>query len=192
VPAYGAALTVANEHIEETLRWLDAQFETETMMVSVNGPLQEGGPIDPTIKINDAGKYEIVSIPENNGLYEIVPVYHGQFFAPGDYYFDIYEMPPHRVERYNYSREYEEAGVLEPKSFEYLYKLVKLDNEASIERERLFVEIEKFMKESISTFITSGVTDESWQTFLNQAESIGVPRYIEIWQTGYDAYLASN
>ena len=192
VPTYGAALTVANKHIPETLRWLDAQMETETMMVSVNGPLQEGGPIAPTIKINDEGKYEIISIPENNGLYEIVPVYHGQFFAPGDYYFGIYEMPPHRVERYEYSKAYAEAGVLEPNAYYILDKMVKFDNEVSIERERLYNEIEKFMKESISTFITKGVTDESWQTFLDTAKAVGVARYIEIYQEAYDNYLANT
>lgn len=192
IPTYGAALTVANEHVEETLRWLDAQFETETMMVSVNGPIQEDGPIDPTMKINDEGKYEIVYIPEDNGLYEIVPVYHGQFFAPGDYYFDIYEMPSHRVERYEYSKAYAEAGVLEPTSYEYLYKLSKMDNEDSLEAARLFTEIEKFMKESISNFITGGVTDDSWQAFLNTAEAVGVPRYIELYQNAYANYLANN
>ncbi|HML49028.1 MAG TPA: extracellular solute-binding protein [Clostridia bacterium] len=192
VPSMGACLTVANEHIPETLRWLDAQFETETMMVSVNGPIQEGGPIEPTMKINDEGKYEITYIPKNNGLYQYVPVYHGQFFAPGDYYFNIYKMPPHRVERYEYSKAYEEAGVLEQNSFYYLYKLVKMDNESSLEVTRLFNEIEKFMKESIANFITGGVTDASWQTFLDTAKAVGVDKYVGLYQTAYDAYRAAQ
>ncbi|MDR1568933.1 MAG: extracellular solute-binding protein [Oscillospiraceae bacterium] len=192
LPAMGAALTIANEHVAETLRWLDAQMETETMMVSVNGPLQPGGPIEPTIKINDSGKYEIVSIPENNGLYQIVPVTHGQFFAPGDYYFGIYEMPPHRVERYNYSKEYAEAGVLEPRSFYYLYQLSKPNNQEAQELQLLYTEIETFMKESITAFILNGVTDDSWQAFKTRAENIGVGRYVELWQKSYDEYLANN
>ena len=192
LPSLGAALTINNKHVPETLRWLDAQFETERMMVSVNGPLREGGPIAPTIKINEEGKYEIVSIPENNGLYEIVPVYHGQFFAPGDYYFNIYKMPPHRVERFNYSQDYEKAEVLEKYSFYYLYRLAKMDSETAIEASRLFNDIEKFMKESIADFITNGVTDQSWQAFLDTAKNVGVDRYIEIYQTAYDNYLAAT
>lgn len=192
VPSLGAAITVANEHIPETLQWLDAQFETEMMMVSVNGPIKEGGPIDPCMRINEAGKYEIVYIPENNGLYQYVPVYHGQFFAPGDYYFDIYEMPPHRVERYESSKAYEAAGVLEKYSFDYLYRLSKMNSDEAIEVSRLFNEIEKFMKESIANFITNGVTDSNWQAFLDTAKAVGVERYIELYQKAYDNYLAKQ
>ena len=162
------------------------------MMVSVNGPIQEGGPIAPTMGLNAEGKYKILSIPENNGLYQYVPVYHGQFFAPGDYYFNIYEMPPHRVERYNYSKAYEEAGVLEKNSYYFLYRLVKMDNESSLEATRLFNEIEKFMKESIANFITNGVTDESWQTFLDTAKAVGAEKYVELYQRAYDDYLAKH
>jgi putative aldouronate transport system substrate-binding protein len=192
LPNRGAMLTNANEHVPETLRWLDAQFETETMMVSVNGPVQEGGPIDPTIKVNDEGKYEIINIPENNGLYSIVPVTQGQFFAPGDFYFEIYQMPPHRVERAGYSRDYEAAGVMEPRSFYFLYQLVKPGNEDAIEIQRLYVEIETFMMESITGFIVNGVTDASWDTFLSQAKSVGAERYVELYQKAYDDYLAKN
>ncbi len=192
VPSFGAALTISNKHIPETLKWLDAQFETETMMVSVNGPIQAGGPIEPTMKLNDAGKYEIVSIPENNGLYQYVPVYHGQFFAPGDYYFGIYQMPPHRVERAQTSKDYADAGVLEKNSFYYLYRLTKMSSEDALETTRLYNEIEKFMKESISNFITKGVTDASWKTFQETAKAVGVDKYVELYQKAYDNYLAKN
>jgi putative aldouronate transport system substrate-binding protein len=192
VPSPGAYLTTANKHVDESLRWIDAQMETETMMVSVNGPIQPGGPIEPTMKINAAGKYEIIYVPENNGLYKYVPVYHAQFFAPGDYYFSIYEMPPHRVERYNSSRQYEEGGVLEPKSFTYLQRMVKPSPDDALEIARLYTDIEKLMQESIATFIRGGVTDASWNQFLASAKAVGVDRYIELYQKAYDAYLAAN
>ena len=192
VPEPGASVTIANKYIPETLQWIDRQLETERMMVSYNGPVQAGGPIDPTMEVNAEGKYNILSIPENNGLYEIVPVWHAQFFAPGDYYFDVFDMPPHRVERYNSSREYEEAGVLEPMSYDYLHKLVKPDNDTSIEMQRIYVEVDKFMRETISTFITSGVTDATWDAYMRACESIGVPKYIELYQGAYDDYVAAQ
>jgi ABC-type sugar transport system, periplasmic component len=192
VPTYGAALTIANQHVPETLRWLDAQFETETMLESVNGPIGGDAPIEDTMEINAEGKYVVKYIPENNGLYEVVPVYHGQFFAPGDYYFDVFDMPPHRVERANYSAEYEAAGVLEKNSFEYLYKLVKPTPDETEELALLFTALENFMKESITSFIVNGVTDDSYNTFLETAKNVGADRYVEIYQGAYDKYLEAQ
>jgi len=192
VPSVSAVLTIGNKHVNESLRWLDAQFETETMMVGYNGPIHEGGPIPPTMKINAAGKYEIIYVPENNALYKYVPVYHAMFFAPGDYYFKIYEMPPHRVERYNSSKQYADAGVLEPRSFTYLQRLVKPGPDDAIEISRLYNEIDKLMQESIANFIRGGVTDAAWQTFLNSCKAVGVERYISLYQKAYDAYLKAN
>ena len=193
IPEFGAALTVAaKDKAPEIMRWLDAQFETVTMLESVNGPIREGAPIEPTMKLNDSGKYEVSYIPADNGLYQYVPVIHGQFFAPGDYYFDVYQMPPHRVERFNQAKLYEEAGVLEKNSHDYLRKLVRMDTEKAVEVSRLFTDIEKFMKESIAGFVTGGVTDENWQTFLDNAKNIGVDQYIQYYQEAYDTYLAAN
>jgi len=62
---------------------------------------------------------------------------------------------------------------LEINSFYYLHRLVKMDAESQLEATRLFNEIEKFMKESIATFITTGVTDESRQPFLDTANAVG-------------------
>ena len=192
IPEFGAAITSSNKHVPETLRWLDAQFETETMLMSVNGPMA-GGPLDPAPLVKTPeGKYKAEFIPAENGLYQYVPVIHGQFFAPGDYYFDIFELPPHRVERKNQAELYETAGVLEKNSFHYLLRLATMDTETAVEVSRLFTEIEKFMKESITNFITAGVTDASWQSFMDNAKNIGVDKYIAYYQTAYDQYLASN
>jgi putative aldouronate transport system substrate-binding protein len=192
VPTIAATITAANKHVAESLQWLDAQLETETMMIAYNGPLNPGGPIDPTIKLNDAGKYEIVYVPENNGLYKYVPVYHAQFFAPGDYYFNIFELPPHRIERFNTSKQYEDANVLESRSFTYLQRLIKPNSDDATEMSRLYNEIDKLMRESISGFIRGGVTNANWQTFLNSSKAVGVDRYIELLQKSYDAYLRAN
>jgi putative aldouronate transport system substrate-binding protein len=191
LPEFGAALTNANKHVPETLQWLDRQLETEHMMVAYNGPIREGGPISPTLEAAN-GKYSVRYVPENNGLYDIVPVWHAQFFAPGDYYSNVYEMPPHRIERMNASQAYEEAGVLEPKSYYYLYKMVKPGNDEAIEITRLFNEIDKFMREAIASFVTGGVTDAGWDAYLEECGNIGVNKYVELYQAAYDDYLASR
>ena len=99
-------------------------------------------------------------------------------------------MAPHRVERYEDSQWYAEAGVLQNKSFQYLRDLSKMSNEDAIECNLIFTELKKFMQESVIDFIKNGVTDASWEEFQNTAKGIGVERYIELYQNAYDAYLA--
>lgn len=192
LPEFGAAVTSSNENIEATLRWLDAQMETETMMVAANGPINAGGPIDPTIELQADGKYNVLYVPENNGLYQVVPVIAGQFFAPGEYYSQIYQMPPHRLDRWYDSQLYQDAGVNEYKSFHYLTKLSKLTGEQATEITKIQAELMKYMKEAIVDFIRNGVTDDSWAKFEETTAGIGVDRYIEVYQEAYDKYLSMN
>ena len=184
VPEAGAYLTRNCKNPVAALKWIDAQLETETMMVALNGKVGE------QIVLNDEGKYEVINIPENNGLYQFVPVTMGQFFAPGDYYTSIYQMAPHRVERYEDSKRYAEAGVLEYKSFQYLRDLSKMSNEDATEASDIYTELQKLVEESFSNFVRNGETDESWAAFQEQAKAIGVDRYIELYQNAYNEYLA--
>ena len=147
VPEAGAYLTKNCKDPVAALKWIDAQLETETMMVSLNGKVGE------QIVLNDEGKYEVIDIPADNGLYQFVPVTMGQFFAPGDYY------------------------------------LSKMSNEDATEASDIYTELQKLVEESFANFVRNGVTDESWNNFLEQARAIGSERYIELYQTAYDAYL---
>ena len=194
IPEFGAVLTRANDYIPQTLRWLDAQMETVSMLESVNGPI-EGGPFDPLPLVRNAdGKYEAPaeSLPPDNGLYTAVPVTQGQFFAPGDYYFDVFVLPPHRIERRDYAAAYNAAGVLEKNSFTILQRLVKPTADEATERARMFTAIETFMKEKIADFIMNGVTDASWAAFLDEAKAVGVDDYIALNQKLLDEYLAAQ
>lgn len=195
VPSYGAFLTNANQYVPQTLRWLDMQFETERMLTSVNGPAKdcpEG--LDPCIKLGDDGIWRVLYVPEANGLYNYVPVTQGQFFAPGDYIFDIFEMPPHRWERYENSQSYEKAGIVEKNSYIILEKLVAplKTSDESTRLQRLHEDIKKLVNESITNFIMQGVTDASWQAFLDQAENVKVGEYIELYQKLYDMYMENQ
>ena len=184
LPSAGAYLTSTNKDPVASLKWLDAQLETENMFVAQNGKMGE------QLKVNDSGLYEVISVPENNGLYDFVPVSMGQFFGPGDYMTSNYQMAPHRIERYEDSKAYAEAGVLEAKSFWYLTTLSKMNNDDSVEAANICTEIRKFMDESMVDFIKNGVTDESFATFQNNAKSLQVERYVALYQAAYDAYLA--
>ncbi|MCL2254324.1 MAG: extracellular solute-binding protein [Lachnospiraceae bacterium] len=203
IPEFGAVLTVANKHIPETLRWLDAQFETERMLTAFNGPtnaddihllgedaqdIDEDGTLDAPLKLEN-GVWKVTYTPANDALYKIVPVAQGQFFAPGDYYFDIFELPPHRIERMSYAIKYQTAGVVEKNSYMILSRLLKPTPDDATDLQRLHADLETLMRENIANFIISGVTDDTWNKFLADAENIGVNKYTEIYQGYYDAYI---
>jgi len=197
LPQYGAVLTVANKHVAETLQWLDLQFATEWMMTAVNGPIEmtqevidilgEDGQDEPPL-VFEGGLWRVNYVPENQALYKIVPINQGQFFAPGDYYFDIFELPPHRIERRDNAIKYNNAGVMEKNSYQILSRIIKPTNEEAAELQRLYADIETLMKESIANFVIRGVTDDTWADFLSKAESVNVTRYLEIYQKYYDDY----
>ncbi len=99
-------------------------------------------------------------------------------------------MAPHRVERYEDSKWYAEAGVLEYKSYQYVRDLSKLSNEDATETADIYTELQKLVEEYFANFVRNGVTDETWNEFQEQAKAIGVERYIELYQKAYDEYLA--
>jgi putative aldouronate transport system substrate-binding protein len=101
-------------------------------------------------------------------------------------------MPPHRVERYNTSLDYANAGVLEPSSFTILQSLIKPNNVDSIELARIYTDLDKLMQESLADFIRSGVTQAKWDTFTRSLTNVGAPRYIQLLQKYYDVYAASG
>lgn len=183
IPAFGAALTSSNANPVASLKWIDAQMETETMMVGCNGKMGE------QMIINDAGKYEVIDIPADNGLYQFVPVAMGQFFAPGDYYTEIYQMAPHRVERYEDSIAYADAGVLAT-SYQYLSDLSKMGNDDAVEAANIRTELDKLVKEFTVQSVKDGVTDAGYEEFVKASKSIGVDEYIGLYQTAYNQYLA--
>jgi len=200
-PEIGAVLTVTNKYPAETLQWLDLQFDTEWMLVATNGPTEMTPEIreilgedatDEAPLVFEDGLWRVRYVPDNQALYKIVPINQGQFFAPGDYYFDVFELPPHRMERMGQAARYQEAGVLEQNSFQILTRLVKPDPDVNAELGRLYTDIESLMKTTISNFILYGVTDDTWDQFIDEANNVGVAKYLELYQTLYDEWRAVN
>jgi hypothetical protein len=190
----GATISAYNKYIAETMKWLDLQLASERMFVSLYGNIG-AGPFDPPpLTRLPSGVYSGVYTPANNALYSAVPVLHGLFFAPGEYIFSNWDFSslPHRVERAATSKQYADAGVMEPGSYTILQNLITLNNADATEMSRLLADINRLMQESIARFVQNGVTNASWTTFTGQLNSVGVPRYIELLQKGYDVYAAAN
>ncbi len=180
VVEFGAALTVQNGHIEETLRWLDAQFETETMLIAQNGPVGE------MLGLRDDGRYEVIYVPGQQELLSLVPVICGQFFAPEEYYGSVYVPAAHRIEKKRYSEMYEAAGVLEKDSYYDLTYVMPMTAEENTRIRLLKNQLKSAVDEGLVMMVTRGVDDEGWQAFCDSLTAAGAAEYAALYQQAYD------
>ena len=179
---FGASLTTQNHDIPASLRWLDAQMETETMLVSQNGPVGE------MLSLREDGRYEVIHVPDQNELYSIVPVIVGQFFAPEEYYSQVYVPAPHRLEKSGYCSLYDEADVLEEVSF----KTVITEAPRTSEESARIMELHKRLKTVVDSFIVdtvvNGGTDQKYAAFLRNLKEAGAEEYTALYQQVYTRY----
>ena len=177
---FGAALTADNQDIENSLRWLDAQFETENMLVSQNGAVGD------TLVRRDDGLYEVKYVPPDNELYQSVPVICGQFFAPAEYYASVYVPAVHRQEKAAYCKLYEEAKVLEPVSCKLLTTVAPKTTAQSSAVQQLKAKLKSVVDAGIVAMVTRGVTDEAREAFMQQLRENGSEEYLRVYQQVYD------
>ena len=78
---------------------------------------------------------------------------------------------------------------MEYKSFNYLLDLAPLTAQENIQVNRLYKDIENYMVEALTSFITRGVTDQSWESFINGLDGLGVYEYVALYQDAYNRYL---
>ncbi|MBQ6287908.1 MAG: extracellular solute-binding protein [Clostridia bacterium] len=179
---FGAALTKDNRNIEASLRWLDAQFETENMLVSQNGPVGD------TLIRREDGRYEVSYVPPDNELYQAVPVICGQFFAPADYYASVYVPAAHRLEKAAYCDLYERSGVLEPISAKLLTTVAPKTTDQSAETTRLKAKLKSLVDAEIVSMVTQGVTEEGCAAFRESLKAGGSADYRQVYQQIYDRW----
>ena len=177
---FGAALTTDNRNIEASLRWLDAQFETENMLVSQNGPVGD------TLVRREDGRYEVAYVPADNELYQTVPVICGQFFAPADYYASVYVPAAHRLEKAGYCNLYERAGVLEPVSARMLTAVEAKTTAEAAETVRLKAKLKSLVDAGIVDMVTQGATEERINEFRRRLEESGSGAYCQVYQQIHD------
>ena len=164
------------------MRWLDAQFETENMLISQNGALGD------TLIRRDDGRYEVSYVPKDNELYRTVPVICGQFFAPADYYASVYVPAAHRQEKSAYCRLYEEAGVLEAVSHKYLTTVAPKTSLEDARLAGLKARLKAVVDAALVTMVTQGVTEDSTAQLRQQLQEAGSEEYRNIYQALYDRW----
>lgn len=190
IPGMGASITANCKELEAACRWLDAQYEFENQMNGYYGPYKEVEEMGETVKYgwryNDDGKVEF-----HTADLEEIPNQSAMHFYSGEEYFDLVEMPAQRVEKTDLCNMYADQGIIEKNSGAILTNLCKYTIEEIERKDLLKAEIDKYAEEALVNFITKGVTDSGWETYISNLNNIKIDEYIKIHQDAYDRYLAA-
>lgn len=178
----GVFLTATNQYVPQTLRLIDAMMETETMYSLYYG---EKDATDGTgWEYNDEGKVRTLMMGDidiKNFLDCNAP-----FFGPGKYIDSVFEWPEQRVEKTQYCQIYDDAGILQTYSNDYI-DMAPLTSEQLQANALVETDIDNAVKENMATFITDGVTDESWNAFVSLFDGMNVADYVSVYQTAIDS-----
>lgn len=173
----GAYVTIKNQYVPETMRWLDAMLETEIMSTMYYGKEGEGW------KHADNGKLD--TIPrDTTGVLDYLGT-STMFYAPAKYISETYNMASNRVEKTEYCREYEKAGVIQKYSNNYL-KMAPLTSEQLQNSSLVETDINNAVVENVAGFIANGVTDDNWNAFVKLFDDMGIADYIKMYQDAID------
>jgi putative aldouronate transport system substrate-binding protein len=175
-------VTTANQNIPATLRWLDAQLHESLAFDGYHGP--EGIGWD-----WQDGLVTVIEGLESGLVTSYSPHVNSFFYAPAEWYFEIFRNPPARIEKAEFSRAQDAAGVMEPYSWQLVNNVARRTPEEAERINQLFPDIQMTMREAITAFILNGVTDDSWNTFMSRLDGLRVDEYIEIFQTAYDRFM---
>lgn len=174
----GAYITVANQHIPESLRWLDSLMETETMFSLYYGPEGTGWEYDA-----DNGKINSL-VTDTSGTKDFLDC-NTLFFGPTNYISETFNMSPQRVEKTEYCEQYDEAGLIQKYANTYL-TMAPLTSDQHSSITLMETDIQNAVEENMATFISDGVTDESWNSFVQLFDGMNVSEYLSIYQGAVD------
>lgn len=178
VASNGAFVTMTNQHVPESMRWLDNMLETELMFSLYYGKEGEAWEYDANNqKVNTL-------ITDTTGVRDCFDC-NTLFFAPGKYISGAFNMSPQRVEKTEYCQLYEEAGFIQKYSYSYL-NMAPLTSEQHASLQLVETDIKNAVKESMAKFISEGVTDDSWNTYTKMFDGMDIDGYIKTYQDAID------
>lgn len=173
-----AFVTQTNEHLAESMRWLDALLETETMFSLYYG--EEGTAWEYN---GQDGRIDTL-ISDTTGVRDCFDC-NTVFFAPGNYITSVFNWSPQRLEKIEYSNQYEEAGIIQKYSNDYLkFAPLTSDQLSSIDLKK--VDIQNAVSEMIAASIEKGVTEEDWSAFMSTLDGMDVDGFVQTYQDAVD------
>ena len=181
--------TCTNPYPEASMRWVNAWLEVENAFSLYHGEYNEEKKADVSgWYYGEDGK--IVATSSSASGASNVKNYlgtNGIFFAPDNWYFDIFTQPKERTEKRDFVNAYIDAGLVTKYSPSYLEDQVVLNVEETTMVERVLTDINNTVNEHMASFIVDGVTDAAWDKYVKLFDGMNVPEYIKLYQEKIDA-----
>ena len=177
-----AFITATNEHVEESIRLLDAMMDTEMQADLYYGPQN---PTEGTgwVYNEENGKIDTVTVSDVTVKNQLDC--NTQFFAPGAYISENYNLSEQRLEKIDYCQMYDEAGVINTYSSQYL-SMAGLTADVLANFNLIETDIDNAVSEAVADFVAHGVTDDSWDSFVSKFDGMGIDEYINTYQEAID------
>ncbi|MBE5908312.1 MAG: extracellular solute-binding protein [Lachnospiraceae bacterium] len=105
-----------------------------------------------------------------------------------DEYYDVYVTCPDDAQyRLDWIKDY----YTEDMHNKYVYPRVFMSAEDTEKLSAIQTDLVSYLNSSKAEFIRDGITDESWNAYLDQVNSYGIDEYLAIYQQYLDAYYAN-
>lgn len=182
----GMVLTSENDHVAETLKWMDYFYSDEGAKLFFMGV--EGVTYEEDADGNVDYLDEIKNNPDGSTLEQTLAdhvTYLGGGY-PGrlrEEYFNGAEATDKSVEA---------AEKVEPQLIDEVWPKFTFTNEESKELAPLQSDIHKYIDEMIDKFISGDEPLSEWDDYVSEIESMGLEDYMNIQQEAYDRFLEAE
>lgn len=176
----GFAITSANKHLEESMRWIDTIYEERH---SIEWEL---GPVGVNFKETNGDKYDFLPTPEGMSYDDFrcseSPCYGGTVAILGDTYKKI-ELSSKIKTRLEY------LDIYQPfmKKFTLpagMFFTVEDSDRLNV----LSTDISTFVKKKQAQWVIDGNIDAEWDGYLAQLKKSGLEEFLQIYQNTYDRF----
>lgn len=177
----GAAISTANKHVEESVRYLDWHYSTEGHYMINFGPegvaydMVDGKPVLKDFILNDPDRSPVQMLAQ----YGQCPIWYSYIQDP-DGFTQILKYPGVREAADTFA-DSSKALTLPPITYTF---------EESTEISTMINEINTFVSENTMKWILGTQSIDTFDSYVKQLEGMGLARALEITSSAYDRYQA--
>ncbi len=177
---HAVTITDKCKDVEAALQWLDTMADPEIMM------MLRYGEQDPADGLRGWGYDENGKFINFGEAREVRNAFaaEGFVFATPTFLKENAAFSSDSQHKIDACATYEDAGVIQKYSNKYI-TMGQMSNEDSQRVALLKTDLDTAVQENMASFITNGVTDDSWNSFMKQLDEIGAQEYIKIYTDSF-------